>query len=224
MSQNERLRALLAEARIWVAPGSDARARIDAALAEPGDVHPSNLTDVVTLLENDRDEARAEIEHWKGAAKEHAENHAAAVEAFHDATRLRSEIQQARIAAEIERDEARAEVERLKEALEDAAGDMHQRIRAGYDKTIADCWRAKVAEVEKQRDALRVQNEHMSRAIDDAIKIQKKAVADAYKRGAEAMCEAAVQYIKHASHEDGVGMGSLRMESGIRSLPIPEDK
>jgi hypothetical protein len=29
---------------------------------------------------------------------------------------------------------------------------MHLRIRAGYDKTIADCWRAKVAEVEKERD------------------------------------------------------------------------
>jgi hypothetical protein len=60
MSQNERLRALLAEARIWVAPGSDARARIDAALAEPVEVHPSSLSDVVTLLENERDEARAE--------------------------------------------------------------------------------------------------------------------------------------------------------------------
>jgi cell division protein ZapA (FtsZ GTPase activity inhibitor) len=142
----------------------------------------------IEQLTQERDEARAEIEHWKGAAKEHAENHAAAVEAFHDATRLRSEIQQARIAAEIERDEARAEVERLKEALEDAAGDMHQRIRAGYDKTIADCWRAKVAEVEKQRD-------------------------DAYRRGAEAMREAAANAIP--SHYSG---------DFIRALPIPEDK
>ena len=29
---------------------------------------------------------------------------------------------------------------------------MHLRIRAGYDKTIADSWRAKVAEVERERD------------------------------------------------------------------------
>jgi len=30
---------------------------------------------------------------------------------------------------------------------------MHLRIRAGYDKTIADSWRKKVEEVEDQRNA-----------------------------------------------------------------------
>ena len=66
MTQSERLKALLAEARDCIntewAGNRKTIARIDAALARPGEVHPSNLTDVVTLLENDRDEARAEIE------------------------------------------------------------------------------------------------------------------------------------------------------------------
>ena len=52
----------------------------------------------------------------------------------------------------------------------------------------------------------------------------ERILADAYRNGAEAMREAAVDYIKHASHEDGLGMGSLRMEFGVRTLPIPEDK
>ena len=45
-----------------------------------------------------------------------------------------------------ERDEARA-------ALEETEHQMHLRIRAGYDKTIADSWRKKVEEVEDQRNA-----------------------------------------------------------------------
>jgi hypothetical protein len=32
---------------------------------------------------------------------------------------------------------------------------MHARIRADYDKTVADAWRAKVAEVERERDEAR---------------------------------------------------------------------
>jgi len=45
-----------------------------------------------------------------------------------------------------------SEVDRLREALDEREGDMHMRIRAGYDRTIADSWRAKVAEVERERD------------------------------------------------------------------------
>ena len=59
-------------------------------------------------------------------------------------------------------DAARAEVaaltdqvEALTRKLEERDADVHSRIRAGYDKTVADCWRAKVAEVERERDALR---------------------------------------------------------------------
>lgn len=36
--------------------------------------------------------------------------------------------------------------------LNEREADMHARIRAGYDATIADAWRAKVAEVEAERD------------------------------------------------------------------------
>ena len=132
--QNERLRELLAEARQLVGflptyPAgfdlvSEMRQRIDAALAEPGDVHPSNLTDVVTLLENDRDEARAEVEHWKAAAKQHAENHTAAVEAY--------------FLAERERDEARAEVERLRKALDERWDECHDGSEHSCSKSHED--------------------------------------------------------------------------------------
>ena len=72
-TQNERLRALLDDARDWLHDSDDhdsltekelksLRDRIDTALAESVEVHLSSMTDVVTLLENERDEARAEIE------------------------------------------------------------------------------------------------------------------------------------------------------------------
>jgi hypothetical protein len=38
---------------------------------------------------------------------------------------------------------------------EESEHQMHLRIRAGYDKTIADAWRAKVVEVERERDEAR---------------------------------------------------------------------
>ena len=43
----------------------------------------------------------------------------------------------------------------------------------------------------------------------------------AFRRGAEAMREACANCVKHLSHEDGLGMGSQRLEGAIRSLPIP---
>lgn len=46
---------------------------------------------------------------------------------------------------------------------------------------------------------------------------------DAYRRGAEAMREACADCVKHLSHEDGLGMGSQRLEGAIRALPIPEE-
>ncbi len=80
-------------------------------------------------------------------------------------------------------------------AQEETEHAMHLRIRAGYDKTIADSWRAKVAEVERERDEARA------------------ALSDAYRRGAEAMREAAANAIP------GHYSGDI-----IRALPIPEDK
>jgi hypothetical protein len=51
-----------------------------------------------------------------------------------------------------ERNALQAEVERLRVALDEREGDVHLRVRAGYDKAVADAWRAKVAEIERERD------------------------------------------------------------------------
>ena len=37
-------------------------------------------------------------------------------------------------------------------ALDEREGDMHARIRAGYDTTVADSWRDHCARIEKERD------------------------------------------------------------------------
>ena len=46
----------------------------------------------------------------------------------------------------------------------------------------------------------------------------------AFTRGIESMRTAAVDLVKHNSHEDGVGMGSQRIEDALRALVIPEGK
>jgi thymidylate kinase len=61
-------------------------------------------------------------------------------------TRLRLSVAEADLRVALrERDEARA-------ALEEREGDMHVRIREGYDKTVADSWRAHCAKIEAERD------------------------------------------------------------------------
>jgi hypothetical protein len=193
MTQTEKMRALLKEARDALVRAENrmmhppqqvpnAIQRIDAALAElANEWQPHEdpaRTAYVVQIERERDEARAEVEHWKAAAKQHAENHTAAVEAFHDASRLRSIIQQARIKAEDERDEARAEVERLKSD---------------------SSWGA-------------------LRRLDDEWRTESSA---AFKRGAEAMREAAKAACKPVLRS----MASRsEIAEAIRALPIPEDK
>ena len=61
--------------------------------------------------------------------------------------------------AEAERDEARSE----RDALVEAEHAMHMRIRGEYDSTIAASWRAKVAEVEAERDAMRKERDEAQR-------------------------------------------------------------
>jgi len=46
-----------------------------------------------------------------------------------------------------------AALNEAREALEEQEADMHARIRAGYDRTVADAWRKKVEEVENERNA-----------------------------------------------------------------------
>lgn len=60
---------------------------------------------------------------------------------------------------------------------------MHMRIRAGYDRVIADSWRAKVAEVERERDEARAEVERLRKLIDQ--------------------CEEAFEAIRRANHERG---------------------
>jgi hypothetical protein len=43
---------------------------------------------------------------------------------------------------------------------------MHMRIRAGYDRVIADSWRAKVAEVERERDEARAEVERLKAQVE----------------------------------------------------------
>ena len=49
----------------------------------------------------------------------------------------------------------------LRERVTEREHAMHMRIRAEYDKTIADCWRVKITDVEAERDALRAENEKL---------------------------------------------------------------
>jgi hypothetical protein len=66
------------------------------------------------------------------------------------------------------------EVRRLRDALNEKEGDMHLRIRQGYDKTVADSWRSHCARIEQERDAARVQVERLNVEC-----------ASAYRRGVE---------------------------------------
>lgn len=70
----------------------------------------------------------------------------------------------------------------------------------------------------EERLRLRVEVLRLTRERDEA----RAEVAAAYRRGAEDMREAAADVVKHLSHEDGVGMGSKRIECAIRALPVPE--
>lgn len=97
-----------------------------------------------------------------------------------------------------------AEVERLTKLTEETEHQMHMRIRAGYDKTVADSWRAWA---EKQSEA-------------------------AFKRGVAAMREAAASSLTchfPTARTDGTKCGLCTLCEGnyaqhIRNLPAPEDK
>lgn len=66
-----------------------------------------------------------------------------------------------------ERNEALAECDRLRVALDEREGDMHVRIRAGYDKTVADSWRAEVERLTRERDEARAAGAgHMENSLD----------------------------------------------------------
>lgn len=67
----------------------------------------------------------------------------------------RDDLMAQRDRAESELDAERRMRVEAEAALDEREGDIHARIRAGYDTTVADSWRAKVAEIEMERDALK---------------------------------------------------------------------
>jgi uncharacterized coiled-coil DUF342 family protein len=68
---------------------------------------------------------------------------------------------------EVVAERAACEIQRLRDLQEETEHQMHLRIRAGYDKTIADSWRAKVAEVEAERDEARAEVERLRGVIQE---------------------------------------------------------
>jgi hypothetical protein len=183
MSQNEKLRTLLSEARQLVGflptyPAgfdlvSEMRQRIDAALAEPRKptslVHRAYHAQVVEQLTQERDEARARCEKLRELA-----DMAAAEQGL---------AQRRMMEAQRERDEARAEVELLHKRLGDKSAVKTEELSAAWTEGTL--------------------------AAGDALRPK---IADAYRRGAEAMREAAANAIP--GHYSG---------DFIRALPLPKE-
>lgn len=59
------------------------------------------------------------------------------------------------------------------EALDEREGDMHARIRAGYDKTVADMWRAHCAKIEKERDEARAEVERLREVVKNSFTLDQ---------------------------------------------------
>jgi len=62
-----------------------------------------------------------------------------------------------------------AEVRWLRGAPDEKEGDMHLRIRRGYDKTVADTWRAYAAKIEKERDEAKAEVERLTAERGNAV-------------------------------------------------------
>lgn len=114
---------------------------------------------------------------------------------------------------------------------------MHLRIRAGYDKAVADSWRAKVSEVERERDIARAEVMRFKKAIhtracqnQSAYNLECVCGADeyqrdlqklAFRRGVEAMREAAAVLLD----AEGIdGYTGPHIANIIRAIPIPEEE
>ena len=64
--------------------------------------------------------------------------------------------------------------EQLRAAQEESEHQMHMRIRSGYDKTIADSWRAHAAKIEAERDEAKAERDKAQAALIDSALIQAK--------------------------------------------------
>lgn len=130
-----------------------------------------------------------------------------------------------------ERDEARAEVERLREesaTQADISSSTIARMKQQLREALADVQRLSDASTHWQV-MLKRETEEVER-LERKLQIERMGIrpidevrSDAFRRGAEAMREACAECVKRLSHEDGLGMGSQRLEGAIRALPIPEE-
>lgn len=83
------------------------------------------------------------------------------------------------------------------------------------------------AQLEAQGTGMMVLDMILGRPKDGLLEAVKRLQAErdaARREGAEAMRAAAAQVVKHLSNEDGLGMGSLRIEGAIRTLPLPGEE
>lgn len=74
-------------------------------------------------------------------------------------------------------------------ALEESEHSMHLRIRAGYDRTVADSWRKKVAEVEAERNEARAEVARREREHSALLETAQKALASTEAERDEARTE-----------------------------------
>jgi uncharacterized coiled-coil DUF342 family protein len=132
-----------------------------------------------------------------------------------------------------ERDEARAERDLARERFENVVQSATRyAVERDEARAEADRWK-RSCNVFRERDwpkAFQATVTSLEQEVSDAHeqlaklrKLSKPWEGDAYRRGAEAMREACADCVKHLSHEDGLGMGSQRLEGAIRAIPIPEE-
>ena len=127
-----------------------------------GAMYAPVLVEWVSVLLRQRDEVTAQRDNAIDASKEGAWMARAL-----DAERTLAACAAA-LGGVLDYDHLVDEVRRLASEREESEHRMHLRIRSGYDKTIADSWRAKVAEVERERDALKERIARMMESISMA--------------------------------------------------------
>ena len=110
-----------------------------------------------------------------------------------------------------ERDEAREQLDLTKREL---GRWVDREAKAVRERDEA---RAELSKLRKDYDSVLETNVSL---LDGAPYVDARA---AFRRGAEAMRKRCAMWIKHNSHEDGLGMGSQRIESALAALPIPEE-